>query len=77
MKKYYIEIWHHNIEFEKPYVVQSKWFDDEIEAIEWTDGMYLDSSFTASLMSAEFDDEGNYGDIKFEYHIYEEFKSTK
>lgn len=71
MKKYYIEIWHNDMEFEKPYAFQSKWFDEEQDALDWLGTIeYIDSNFSISLMSAEFDKDGNMiGDIEFNGNI--------
>ena len=70
-KKYYIEIWSMNREFENPYIIQSRWFDTPEEAIQWAESIdYLDNEFCKSLMSAEWNEEENqYKDIELEYNI--------
>ena len=71
MKKYYIEIWHLEEELEKPYALQSKWYDTEEEALEFAKQIeYLDDNFIKSLMSAVFDEQDEMiGDIQLEYNI--------
>lgn len=59
MKKYYVEIWHIEEEYDSPYILQSKWYDTEEEALEFAKQIeYLDASFVKDLMSADFDDVG-------------------
>jgi hypothetical protein len=70
MKKYYVEIWHIEEEYDSPYILQSKWYDTEEEALEFAKQIeYLDASFVKDLMSADFDDAGEMGDIDFEYRL--------
>lgn len=71
MKKYYIEIV--NVETDD-YIIQTKWFETEEEAINFMkenfDFIYR-GTYALDLMSAVFDKEGVYGDIKFERRLYE------
>lgn len=70
-KKYYVEFSHSEIEGEDgPYLLQSKWFDTQKEAIEWfrTNFDDVDSSITVDLMVGEFYNEDEY-DIDFVKHI--------
>lgn len=69
MKKYYIEI----CDMESPceYIMQSKWFDTEQEAIKWAkDISFLDMQYSISLMSSEWDvSDDTYTDIDFERYL--------
>ncbi len=70
MKKYYIEIV--NVETDE-YIIQTKWFDTEEEAINFMKENFdfIDrGTYALDLMSAVFDKEGVYGDIKFERRLY-------
>lgn len=64
MKKYYIEMYWHPSNGED-YVMQSKWFDTEEQAIQWaTQIVWVSENFDVCLMSAEWDtDNDTYGDI--------------
>mgnify|MGYP003315503932 CR=1 FL=1 len=70
MKKYYIEIV--NVEMNE-YIIQSKWFETEEDAISFMKENFdfIDTgTYAIDLMSAEFDEEGVYGDIKLERRLY-------
>lgn len=70
MKKYYIEIV--NVEMGE-YVIQTKWFETEEDAINFmTENFdFIDrGTYALDLMSAVFDEEGVYGDIKLERRLY-------
>lgn len=68
MKKYYVEVW--NRENENGYVMQSKWYDTEEEAIGFAHQIeYLEFGYFRDIMSAEFDGEEMIGDIEVETHI--------
>lgn len=65
MKKYYIEIV--DPTKQRPYEIQSRWFDTEEEALEWANTIdYCD--LTVCLMSAIFDDSDEY-EVKFERYL--------
>ena len=69
MKKYYIEVvWHNNSE---NYILQSKWFDTEEQALEWAKGIdYVVEYIDVYLMSSEWDVEHNtYIDIEQERKV--------
>lgn len=71
MKKYYIEIV--NVETDD-YIIQTKWFETEEEAINFMKENFdfIDrGTYAIDLMSAVFDEEGVYGDIKFERRLNE------
>ena len=61
MKKFYIEIVYcHNSD---NYVMQSKWFDTEEQALKWySDIEYVHENYNTYLMSSIFDENG-YTDI--------------
>ena len=64
MNKYYVEIWD-NGELDRPYILQSKWYDTEEEAMEFARSFqYLDKTLKVDIMTAEFDEEEIYGDIR-------------
>lgn len=70
MKKYYIEIV--NVETNE-YIIQSKWFETAEVAINFMKENFdfIDTgTYAIDLMSAVFDEEGVYGDIKFEKRLY-------
>lgn len=70
MKKYYIEIV--NVETDD-YIIQTKWFETEEEAIDFMKENFdfIDrGTYAIDLMSAVFDEEGVYGDIKLERRLY-------
>ena len=65
MKKFYIEV----VDLiSDDYILQSKWYDTENQAIEWAKGIdYMDRMHTINLLSANWDEENKtYGDICFE-----------
>jgi len=67
MKKYYIEMVDRN--GEKPYVIQSRWFDTEEQALEWLNTTIDYCDLIICLMSAVFDkDTGEY-EIEFEKYL--------
>ena len=59
MKKYYIEVvWHNNNE---NYMLQSKWFNTEEEALEWANNIdYVVEYIDVYLMSSVWDVEKDY-----------------
>lgn len=63
--KYYIEI----EDLEAPYecIMQSKFFDTEEQAVEWSEAItWLDEDLSISLMEADWDDKNEwYNDIGF------------
>lgn len=70
MKKYYIEIV--NVETDD-YIIQTKWFETEEEAINFMKENFdfIDTgTYAIDLMSAVFDTEHVYSDIKFERRLY-------
>lgn len=68
MKKYYIEFVFEKNGALNHYDLQSKWFDTEQEAIEWTETFdYVSENVVMYLMSDFWDEvEGFYGDIQQE-----------
>lgn len=69
MKKYYIEIV--NVETDE-YIIQSKWFETEEEAINFMKENFdfIDTgTYAIDLMSAVFDENDIYRDIKFERRL--------
>lgn len=81
VKKYYVEIWNKDQEFDKPYALQSKWFDTREEAENWANALdYVDSNFEVDLMFSMWDEEQEtYGDINFETMLFtkQNLKDTK
>jgi hypothetical protein len=71
MKKYYIEFVFEGNDYINHYDLQSKWFDTEEQAIEWTKTFdYVSENVVMYLMSALWDEvEGFYGDIKQERRV--------
>lgn len=68
MKKYYIEIV--NVETDE-YIMQTKWFETEEEAVNVMKNFdFIRHPYAIDLMSAVFDKEGVYEDIKFEKRLY-------
>ena len=65
MKKYYIEI----VDLDNPceYAMQSKWFDNEDQAIKWAkDITFLSKQYSISLMTSNWNiEEDRYEDIEF------------
>ena len=60
MKKYYIEMYWHPSSGEN-YVLQSKWFDTEEQAIHWAAQIdWVSENFDLYLMSAEWNTDGDY-----------------
>jgi hypothetical protein len=69
MKKYYIEFLFYNQTKNDCYDLQSKWFDTEKEAIEWTKTFdYVSENIEMYLMSAIWENE-EYGDIEQERKV--------
>ena len=68
-KRYYIEIWEND--GLEPFILQSKWFDTEEQALAWLDTIdYIDNKYSISLMSGMYDKETDcYEDIDLEYNI--------
>lgn len=69
MRKYYIEVvWHNN---KDNYILQSKWFDTEEQALEWAKGIdYVVEYIDVYLMSSEWNNETDtYIDIEQERKI--------
>ena len=69
MKKYYIEVvWHNNSE---NYMLQSKWFDTEEQALEWAYNIdYVVEYIDVYLMSSVWDVEKDiYEDIVTERQV--------
>lgn len=69
MRKYYIEVvWHNN---EENYLLQSRWFDTEEQAIEWAKDIdYVVEYIDVYLMSSEWNNETDtYIDIEQERKI--------
>jgi hypothetical protein len=71
MKKYYIEFLFYNQTKNGCYDLQSKWFDTEKEAIEWTKTFdYVSENIEMYLMSAEWNEEEDfYEDIQQERKV--------
>lgn len=67
--KYYIEV----CDLESPceYIMQSRFFDTEKQALKWARSIsYLSSRYSASLMTAGWDDENEtHGDIGFVRYV--------
>lgn len=63
--KYYIEIG--DLESPCEYIMQSKFFDTEEEAVEWATAVtWLDNQYSISLMQADYDSENDiFNDIGF------------
>lgn len=69
MNKYYVEIWD-NGELDRPYILQSKWYDTEEEAMEFIRSFqYLDNTLKVDIMTAEFGEEEIYGDIRIHKQV--------
>lgn len=69
MKKYYIEFLFYGQTENNCYDLQSKWFDTEKEAIEWTKTFdYVSDNVEMYLMSAVWENE-EYGDIEQERKV--------
>lgn len=72
MKKYYIELYPNNKEIEhnteNGYVLQSRWFEKEEDAIKWASSIdYKDKMCDICLMSSEWDNQHDCPiDIKLE-----------
>lgn len=72
MKKYYIELYPNNKEIEyimeNGYVLQSRWFEKEEDAINWANSIdYKDKTCDICLMSSEWDNQEDCPvDIKLE-----------
>ena len=69
MRKYYIEVvWHNN---KDSYILQSKWFDTEEQALKWAKGIdYIVEYIDVYLMSSEWNNETDtYIDIEQERKI--------
>lgn len=69
MRKYYIEVvWHND---KDNYILQSKWFDTEEQALTWVKGIdYVVEYIDVYLMSSEWNFETNtYIDIEQERKI--------
>ena len=66
MKKYYIEIV--NLGGVEPYEVQSRWFDTEEQALEWTKTIDY-CGLTMCLMSAVFTKDCDEYEVKFEKYL--------
>lgn len=69
IKKYYIEV----VDIEKnKFIIQSKWFDNADDAIEFIkenfDFIY-NKEYAVDLISALFDDEGYYQEMKLEKRL--------
>ena len=75
-QKYYAELINDNVctnEYSENYLLQSKWFDTEQEVLDWVKTVdYIDWDFKWLMMTAYFDEEGNYGDIFYMYDIAKE-----
>ena len=67
MKKFYIEIAYCNNS--DNYVMQSKWFDTEEQALEWLNTTIDYCDLIICLMSAVFDNESEEYEIKFEKYL--------
>lgn len=63
--KYYIEV----CDWESPcgYILQSKFFDTEKQAVKWAKAItFLSDRYSVSLMATEWDNENDtYGEIEF------------
>ena len=64
MAKYYVEF-KHTVD-EESYCLQSKWFDTKEEAINFAHNFDYARYLDIRLMSSEFDENGDYGDIQYE-----------
>ena len=74
MIKYYIEIYSKDeyANFNEQAILQSEWFSTKEEAISWFKKIsFLQVNYVACLMSAEFEDEEVYNNIK----VVEELRS--
>lgn len=76
-QKYYAELIDDNEastnEYSNNYLLQSRWFDTEQEVLEWVKSIdYIDWDFRWLMMSAYFDEAGDYGDIFYMYDITKE-----
>lgn len=70
MKKYYVEF--ENLEDDYSYCLQSRWFDTKEQALNWykTNFDFIrNRTMIARIMSSEFDENGEYTDIKYEEDI--------
>lgn len=63
--RYYVEAWFFSREDgDYPYLFQSKWYDTVEECYGFVNSFdFVDSDIKFSLMKAEFDKKGDYGDI--------------
>ena len=74
-QKYYAELIDDNEMstniYDNNYLLQTKWFDTEREVIDFISKSidYIDSDFRWIMMSAYFDEEGNFDDIFYMYDI--------
>lgn len=66
MKKYYVEFNDVFKKYDVPYLLQSKWFDTKEEAINFAHSFDYARYLDIRLMSSEFDENGDYGDIQYE-----------
>lgn len=56
--------------YENDFVIQSIWFDTEQEVFDWVKTVdYVDSAFSWLMMSAFFDEDGNFDDVFYMYDI--------
>ncbi len=64
-KKYFVEAWFFSKQDgERPYLFQSKWYDTVEECYEFSKLFdFVDSDIRFSIMQAEFNKDGSYGDI--------------
>lgn len=67
MKKYYIEMVDRY--GEKPYVIQSRWFDTKEQALEWLNTTIDYCDLIICLMSAVFDNDTGEYEIEFEKYL--------
>lgn len=67
MKRYYIEMT--DRDYNKPYVIQSRWFDTKEQALEWLNTTIDYCDLIICLMSADFDNESEEYEIKFEKYL--------
>ena len=77
MKKYFIEITEKDNSVE--YVIQSRLFNNEEQAIEWAKGiLYLDNRFSVYLMGGEYDkDDETFIDILSERCLDDELQTIQ
>lgn len=70
MKKFYVEIYVRC--GNSPYILQSQWFSTAATAKNWAKKIrFLEEGYAVDIMAAEFNGEGEYGDIE----VYENVRN--